>query len=135
MVEAIGTNRGITPSMRKGIKGGDIRYNVDDGFIRNNEKSKDTGEYYKEIERARYLDIKHYLGDSWIDYDCVPKRGVYRNLIPPSTKSKVYRCSDCGSAYQTDTIDTKGKNVGNSILMQSMFNIVPLDKGDCGLCV
>tara|TARA_R100000008_G_C3575041_1_gene164671 strand:+ start:42 stop:449 length:408 start_codon:yes stop_codon:yes gene_type:complete len=134
MVEAIGTNRGITPSVRKGIKRSSIRYNIDDGFVDYYEKIKESRVHYKTLEKVRFLDIQYFLGDDWIDYGCVPAVGTKRDKLPPSVGSKVYRCGKCRSAYQTRTLDSAGNNLGNTILRQDMFNIIPLDIKECGLC-
>ena len=134
MVETTGANRGITPTMREGIKGQSIRYNTDDGISEDYSSPKDTRRRYEAMGRAKISDIAHYLGDDWIDWDVVKfsVNDTSRNKI--ETFSKVFRCILCGEAYQTKSITSSGKSLGTSILKTSMFNKIPMQKGECGLC-
>ena len=115
MVETFGANRGITPPMRKGIKGSDVRYNVNDGLDGDYGSPKDAQWRFEAKARARVMDLQHYLGEEWIDY-------------------KVLRCTECRNAYETNSMQSGGRNTGNRILPSTVFDNVPLHKGECGLC-
>ena len=138
MVETTGANRGITPSMRKGIKRNFIRYNADGRFSENNIKDKkpyiNAKEQYGLITKARVLDIRYYLGDEWIDDDIIRSRGASQGVSLRSTSTKVYRCNKCLEPYQTgvDYIGVSGK--GNMYVNKAVFINVPLERKECGLC-
>ena len=137
MVEAFGANRGVTPPMRKGIKGSDVRYNINDGFTRDYGATQDSTKRFEAISKTRVLDIEHYLGSDWIDWDCVnysvndksSKKGAKSRAV-----SSVYRCTKCSRPYQEKVSKPTGSRSINSILSSTMFKNIPLDKGDCGFC-
>ena len=135
MVKTDGINGGITSSISKGIKGKNIRYNVDDRTTKYFSISKKYGDNFEELNRAKIKDIEFYLGSDWIDWRVV-KYGVNDTSFHRiESNSKVFRCGSCGNAYQTKTIGTSGKLKGNSHLRSSIFNNVPIEKGECGICV
>ena len=134
MAETIGTNRGITPPMREGIKGQSVRYNTDDKSIRDNSTIKSSAKRYESINRGRILDLEYYLGKDWIDWEVVKRSITKTTRIKIETFSKVYRCSDCGEAYQTNTATSGKKSIGNSIIKNSLFKKLPMEKGECGIC-
>ena len=135
MVEAIGTNRGITPSMRKGIKGSDIRYNVNDGLDVNYGSPKDAQWRFEAKARARVMDLQHYLGEEWIDYKAVNyyvNNKKSRDGGQSMVASKVFRCVDCKIAYETKSTSAGGHLEGNKKLPDVVFDNVPLEKSECG---
>jgi|TARA_X000001388_G_C2223101_1_gene120041 hypothetical protein len=138
MVEASGSNRGITPSMRKGIKRKVVRYNTNDGLSRDTFHTKKTPinakENYGLITKARILDIQHYLGDEWIDYEAIRGRGAVQGVAMQSTSTSVYRCGKCFKPYQTGVDYTSRKGKGNAYVNGVVFINVPLERKECGLC-
>jgi len=143
MVETFGGNRGITPSISKRVKRGYIRYNLNDSPTSYIKKAEREHGNYEGIARAKLADIEHYLGDDWIDWDCVyiPTTSIenYRknrmiSTVKERSTSEVFRCSSCGEAYQTKTMDYNTRIIGNSILPKSIYTRIPLHRGECGLC-
>jgi len=135
MAETFGANRGITPTISKGVKRQNIRYNIDDKVTNYSINHKRTKDKFEDLNRAKVGDLLYYLGDDWIDWENV-KFGVNKtsrkgNII---TMSKVLRCISCFMPYQTKTSSSKGNTGGNKILPQSIFHNVPLEKGECGFC-
>ena len=134
MAETIGANRGITPTMREGIKGQSIRYNTDDKFVRDNSTIKDSAKKYESINRGRILDLEYYLGKDWIDWEIVKRSITKTSRIRIDMHSKVYRCSKCDEAYETNTPSSGKKSIGNAMLRSSIFKNLPMEKGECGIC-
>ena len=137
MVETFGANRGITPPMRKGIKGSDVRYNVNDGLDGDYGSPKDAQWRFEAKARARVMDLQHYLGEEWIDYKAVNyyvNNKKSRDGGQSMVASKVFRCTECRDAYETNSMQSGGRNTGNKILPSTVFDNVPLHKGECGLC-
>ena len=140
MVETGGANRGLTPSMRKGIKRQIVRYNSNEPVFRNNSRLKETRENritYEARSRARVADLQHYLGEKWIDYSVVnyyvnDKKS--RDGSRGSMSSVVLKCSTCSKAYETKSMGAGSNYLSNKILPKVVFKNVPLDEGDCGLC-
>ena len=142
MVETFGMSRGITPSVSKGAKRGNIRYNINEGITTSYSGAKKNGEeYYKEVTRARISDLAYYLGDDWIDWKVIKNYGGHesssRKTSQDSKKvisSVPLRCSKCNKAFETKSMGCGTRITGNNILPDSIFKNVPLDKGECGLC-
>jgi len=134
MAETIGANRGITPPMREGIKGQSIRYNTNDKFVRDNSEAKDSRKKYEAMTRSRILNIEHYLGKDWIDWEAVKYSITDKSRIKIESLSKVYRCSICKNPYQTKSITSGGKSLGTQLLRKSMFAKIPMEEGECGIC-
>jgi len=137
MVETFGANRGITPPMRKGIKGSDIRYNVNDGLNGDYGSPKDAQWRFEAKARARVMDLQHYLGEEWIDYKAVNyyvNSKKSRDGGQSMVASKVFRCANCNVAYETKSTSAGGRLEGNRKLPDVVFDNVPLHKGECGLC-
>tara|TARA_R100001079_G_C4301969_1_gene91531 strand:+ start:53 stop:469 length:417 start_codon:yes stop_codon:yes gene_type:complete len=137
MVETFGANRGITPPMRKGIKGSDIRYNVNDGLNGDYGSPKDAQWRFEAKARARVMDLQHYLGEEWIDYKAVNyyvNSKKSRDGGQSMVASKVFRCVNCKVAYETKSTSAGGRLEGNRKLPDVVFDNVPLHKGECGLC-
>lgn len=136
MVEAFGANGGITPPMRKGIKGQNVCYNIDDGFDGYNSTLKNDKRSLHRRARARVMDLQYYLGESWIDYKAVnyevnnkkSKEGGQAMIA-----SKALKCIKCSKPYETKVVGSRGAFV-NRYLPVAVFNNVPLDNGECGLC-
>ena len=136
MVETFGANRGLTPTVGKGVKRRNIRYTTDDSVNRNDSGSKDTKEKYKEQTITRIKDIEYYLGSDWIDWNTIKvnlnnttRIGAMNRRIP----SVPMRCDICDTPFETKAF-TGGKMTGNKILPESVFRRVPLLRGECGMC-
>jgi len=136
MVETFGANRGITPPMRKGVKGSDIRYNINDGFDEDYGTFKNAKWRLEARTRAGVADLQHYLGEDWIDYDTVnyyvndkKSRDGGQSMVA----SKVLKCTDCNRAYETRVVGSRGTFI-NRYLPNLVFNNVPLESGECGIC-
>ena len=135
MVETIGTRRGITPTVGKGVKRRNIRYNADDSITNYSKGTKVYKKQYVDLNRARIEDISYYLGSDWIDWSCV-KIGLDKGKVDGRysvVTTKVFRCSKCDLVYQTGTIEY-GKNIGNTYIDGEPFVRLPMNRGDCGLC-
>ena len=135
MAETFGANRGITPTISKGVKRQNIRYNIDDKVTNYSINHKRTKDKFEDLNRAKVGDLLYYLGDDWIDWENV-KFGVNKTSRTGNitTMSKVLRCISCFMPYQTKTSSSRGNTEGNKILPQSIFHNVPLEKGECGFC-
>ena len=136
MAQTIGANRGITPPMRKGIKGSDIRYNVNDGFDENYGTLENSKWRLEGRARARVMDLQYYLGEDWIDYKAVnyyvndkKSRDGGQSMVA----SEVLRCTECSTAYETKVVGSRGSYV-NRHLPNMVYNKIPLKEGECGLC-
>jgi hypothetical protein len=74
------------------------------------------------------MDLQHYLGEEWIN-DKASRDGGQSKVA-----SKVFRCTKCSNAYETNAMQSGGRNIGNRILPSTVFDNVPIHKGECGLC-
>jgi len=87
------------------------------------------------MTRARVADISYALGEDWIDWKVVKNLGgaeiSYKNTI--LTTSKPLRCSKCNRAFETKA-PVCGTRLGNKILPDDVFNRMPLEVGECGMC-
>ena len=135
MAETFGGNRGITPSISKGIKRTNIRYNVNEESNGVNIRNQDTPSAYKAKTIAKIQSLEYYLGNDWIDWNCtkVEVTKASRTGSQNSVNSTVLKCSDCGKVYQTKTLGLADKSIGNTVIRHSLFNNVPLYRGECGL--
>ena len=145
MVETFGGNRGITPSISKRVKRQVVRYNRDDNIPNLNISYKRGNSRYEDISKAKVDDLIYYLGEDWIDWKCLDfpnysKSGKYK--IPKGKKqskkhrsnSEVFRCLKCKRPYETKSMDSGGRIVGDRYLNPNIFNNVPLNKKDCDSC-
>tara|TARA_R100000742_G_C4271520_1_gene90476 strand:+ start:1028 stop:1438 length:411 start_codon:yes stop_codon:yes gene_type:complete len=135
MVETIGTRRGITPTIGKGVKRRNIRYNANDSVTDYSKGTKEYRDRYEELNRVKIADIAHYLGDDWIDWDCVKiaTTNTTKNGGKVAVSSKLLRCIKCKEVYQTSTL-YKNLNIGNRHIDGEPFVRLPLHRGDCGIC-
>lgn len=141
MDKTFGGNRGITPSISKGIKRQVIRYNRNDSFPKIVNTNKKVYGAYEDISRAKLRDLVHYLGHDWVDWECVDvpfaSKEVYRTKASVNrdrTNSKVYRCTKCLKAYETKVIGGSGNLIPDRYLPETVFVNVPLDKKECVNC-
>ena len=142
MVETFGGNRGITPSISKRVKRQVVRYNRDDNIPNINFSDKRSYGEYEDISKAKVADLVYYLGDDWIDWKSVDVSHsgtvMYRKLrgkkVKEGSNSEVFRCLKCKRPYETKSMDSAGKVVGDRYLNPNIFNNVPLNKKDCDFC-
>ncbi len=142
MVETFGGNRGITPSISKRVKRQVVRYNRDDNVSNINISDKRSYGEYEDISKAKVADLVYYLGEDWIDWKCVDVASgsteIYRKFkgkkIKEVSTSEVYKCLKCKRPYETRSMDSAGKVVGDRYLNPTIFNNVPLNKKDCDSC-
>tara|TARA_S200002703_G_scaffold84448_1_gene72815 strand:+ start:183 stop:614 length:432 start_codon:yes stop_codon:yes gene_type:complete len=142
MVETFGGNRGITPSISKRVKRQVVRYNRDDNISNINISDKRSYGEYEDISKAKVADLVYYLGDDWIDWKSVDVSHsgtvMYRKLrgkkVKEGSNSEVFRCLKCKRPYETKSMDSAGKVVGDRYLNPNIFNNVPLNKKDCDFC-
>jgi len=142
MVKTFGGNRGITPSISKRVKRQVVRYNRDDNIPNINFSDKRSYGEYEDISKAKVADLVYYLGDDWIDWKSVDVSHsgtvMYRKLrgkkVKEGSNSEVFRCLKCKRPYETKSMDSAGKVVGDRYLNPNIFNNVPLNKKDCDFC-
>lgn len=142
MDKTFGGNRGITPSISKRVKRQVIRYNRDDYVSNTTITHKKGYGQYEDISRAKVADLVYYFGKSWIDWECVDipesSREAWRarkgRKVKELATSEVFRCLKCKRAYETRSMTSGGKVVGDRYLNASIFNNVPLVKKDCDSC-
>lgn len=142
MVKTFGGNRGITPSISKRVKRQVVRYNRDDNISNINISDKRSYGEYEDISKAKVADLVYYLGDDWIDWKSVDVSHsgtvMYRKLrgkkVKEGSNSEVFRCLKCKRPYETKSMDSAGKVVGDRYLNPNIFNNVPLNKKDCDFC-
>tara|TARA_R100001082_G_scaffold86338_1_gene52920 strand:- start:608 stop:964 length:357 start_codon:yes stop_codon:yes gene_type:complete len=96
--------------------------------------------------KAKVDSLKYYLGNDWIDWDCVTETSEgaehYKTYVKSSPKYEAstnppLRCSKCKKAFTPfkRSIFGRQKNPRKSIyLPPSVYTGVPLEKGDCGMC-
>ena len=135
MAETFGSNRGITPSISKGIKRNNIRYNINDRIDEDYVGDKKGKKNYQAMTRTRVADIAYYLGEDWVDWKVVRNSGgneisSSRNIL---TTSKPLRCTKCNRAFETKA-PISGTRLSNGILPSDIFARVPLNRGECGMC-
>tara|TARA_R110002050_G_scaffold429_3_gene2967 strand:+ start:567 stop:1007 length:441 start_codon:yes stop_codon:yes gene_type:complete len=145
MDNTFGGNRGITPSISKRVKRKVVRYNRDDYVSLTPITHKKGYGQYEDISRAKVADLEHYLGEDWIDWDCVyiPAKATesYRKRksikIKERSSAKLFRCVKCKRAYESGVLGLfSGSSTerADTYLNPSVFNNVPLDKKDCDSC-
>ena len=136
MAETFGSNRGLTPSIGKGVKRRNIRYNFNEEIHEYDSGIKNTKKSYREKTLTRIKDLEFYLGSDWIDWSTSKVEITDKSSFgsQASVNSKVLRCSICKDVYQTNTIGYSDRNIGNAIIKDRMYNNIPLYRGECGLC-
>lgn len=136
MVETFGTNRGLTPSIGKGVERKYIRYNYDDKINEYSSGIENTKKALKNRTIAKIKDIEFYLGKDWIDWKVAKVNINNKSRVGTrfnSQPSVPMRCVKCERAYETRAFNGYGM-VGNKILPESVFRRVPLSRGECGMC-
>jgi|TARA_R100000995_G_scaffold80941_1_gene53292 hypothetical protein len=135
MVETFGANRGLTPTISKGVKRSNIRYNANDQINGNNNSSKNTKKSYREKTITRIKDLEFYLGKDWIDWSAckVAINNKSRFGTRNNNPSIPMFCDKCNRPFETRAFEG-GRVIGNKILPKNVFKRVPLVRGDCGMC-
>tara|TARA_R100000808_G_scaffold9913_1_gene26882 strand:- start:9972 stop:10424 length:453 start_codon:yes stop_codon:yes gene_type:complete len=148
MVEALGTGRGITPSIGKGVKRRNIRYNAngsvnDPTTIHKRNGGRKLGfrgtltEYEQDARRAVEAEIetlKYYFDEEWFspEEDTIAKMSESSRIRWEGTPNKPFRCKGCKNAFHRH-YNTRLSGMYEK-LPGSIFNRVRLQEGECDTC-
>ena len=146
MVETVEGGRGTTPTISKGIKRRDLRYNANGAYDDPTTINKRNGgrklgfrgsltEYEQDARRvieAEVETLRHYFDDDWFDDDSNKRYSDGQRIRFEGTPNKPFRCVGCNKAFHRHY--NKQLPGLYEVLPSSVFSGVRLKEGECDKC-